>query len=120
MSDIDSERLWFLRGVLAGLASSGQVAHYDEIRRLCRMSREQLGEYLGAARASQRPDEPDFCSVVVKDGGWPGVGFGPLDSWPTKLRAAHNYWRDRRAMDNDDFRRKWDQLPSLPGLPQER
>jgi hypothetical protein len=46
----DENRVAFLRGVLAALASTGQVVHYKEIRRLCRFSQEQLGTYLGEAR----------------------------------------------------------------------
>jgi hypothetical protein len=120
MAAIDDERLWFLRGILAALASSGQVVHYDEIRRLTRLSQEQVGEFLGAARAAQRPGDPDFCAIVVNEGGWPGQGFGPLDEWPAQLRDAHNYWRARRELDNADFRKAWGHLPSLPGLPKER
>jgi len=120
MTEIDQERLWFLRGVLAALASSGQVVHYDEVRRLCRLNQEQLGDYLGAARGTQRDDEPDFCAVVVNEGGWPGDGFGPLPAWPAELRDAHNYWRDRRAMDNSEFVKEWGGLPTLPGLPVEK
>lgn len=76
-TDLDGERLWFLRGVAAALASSGQVVHYDEIPRLCRLSREQAGSYLGAARAGQRQEEPDFCANVVNEGGWHGTGLRP-------------------------------------------
>lgn len=118
--EFDQERLWFLRGALAALASSGQVVHYDELRRLCRFSREQMGAYLGEARRMLREDEPDFCAIVVNDGGWPGQGFGTLDDWPAALRAAHRYWQGRRQQDNTAFVNSQGDLPSVPGLPGRR
>ena len=118
MADIDRNRLTFMQGVLAALASTGQVVHYHELRRLCRLNQEQLGEYLGEARRELlAAGQPDFCSVVVNDGGWPGTGWGDLASWPAKLREAHNYWRDRRTLDNDDFKQRHGQPPVVPGLP---
>jgi len=120
---IDEHRVAFLRGVLAALASTGQVVHYDEIRRLCRLAQEQLGTYLGEARKlSVAAGQPDFCSVVVKDAGWPGDGFAhpapqtdPV-AWAKALRSAHEYWRDRRFMDNTEFGAKYGALPAVPGL----
>lgn len=52
-------------------ASNGQTVHYDEIRRLCRLSQEQLGAYLEEARrAMVDAGQPDFCSIVsVKQAG---------------------------------------------------
>jgi len=120
MADIDDERIWFLRGALAALASTGQVVHYNEIRRLCRFAQEQLGTALGAAREGLSPDEPDFCAIVVNDGGWPGTGFGQLERWPADLRKAHSFWRDRRQMDNTEFQQGGRSLPTFPGLPGER
>jgi hypothetical protein len=74
--EIDEHRLAFLRGVLAALASTGQVVHYDEIRHLCRLNQEQLGTYLGAARQPLvDAGQPDFNAIVVKEEGWPGDGF---------------------------------------------
>lgn len=118
MSTIDPNRLTFMQGVLAALASTGQVIHYDELRRLCRLSREQVGEYLGEARRELiAAGQPDFCAVVVNDGGWPGDGWGDLASWPKHLRDAHNFWRDRRTFDNGDFQERHGALPAVPGLP---
>jgi len=118
MSSIDRNRLTFMQGVLAGLASAGHVIHYDDLRRLCRLNQEQLGEYLGEARRKLlAAGQPDFCSVVVNDGGWPGDGWGDLDKWPKALRAAHKFWRDRRVLDNADFEERYGAPPALPGLP---
>lgn len=99
-------------------ASTGQVIHYDELRRLCRLSREEVGEYLREARRELiAAGQPDFCAVVVNDGGWPGEGWGDLTSWPKHLRDAHNFWRDRRSLDNGAFQETHGALPALPGLP---
>ena len=120
---IDEHRVAFLRGVLAAFASCGMVVDYDEIRRLCRLNQEMLGTYLGEARKlSKAKNQPDFCSVVVKEAGWPGDGFadatGKTDpvAWAKELRDAHEYWRDRRLLDNDDFRAKHGDVPEVPGL----
>lgn len=117
MTTLDPNRVAFMQGVLAALSSSGQVIHYDELRRLCRLSREQCGEYLAEARRELvAAGQPDFCSVVVNDGGWPGDGWGPLASWPKHLREAHIFWRDRRRFDNGDFQAAHGELPAVPGL----
>jgi hypothetical protein len=114
---IDPNRLAFLQGVLAAFASSGAVVHYDEIRRLCRFSQEQLGEYLGQARVPLvDAGQPDFCAIVVNDGGWPGDGWGKPDAWPAALRLAHRFWRDRRRMDNTAFEAEHGAVPAIPGL----
>ena len=118
---IDPNRKIFMRGVLVALASAGTVIHYDELRRLCRLSREQLGAYLGAAREdSIAADQPDFNAIVVNDDGMPGAGFSgaPLDGvvWAAQLREVHKYWSDRRRMDNKAFVDLWGDLPAVPGL----
>ncbi len=120
---IDEHRVAFLRGVLAALASTGQVVHYNEVRRLCRLAQEQLGTYLGEARQlSVEAGQPDFCAIVVKDAGWPGDGFAhpapktDAVAWAKALREAHTFWRDRRLMDNDEFSAKHGGLPAVPGL----
>ncbi|MCB9628190.1 MAG: hypothetical protein H6725_12515 [Sandaracinaceae bacterium] len=115
---IDPNRLAFMQGVLAGLASNGQVIHYSGLRRLCRLSQEQLGAYLGAARQDMvAAGQPDFCSLVVKDSGWPGKGWGDLAEWPTRLREAHKFWRDRRRLDNTAFCDIYGKPPETPGIP---
>lgn len=120
---IDEHRVAFLRGVLAALASTGAVVHYNEIRRLCRLNQEQLGTYLEAARApTLAAAQPDFCSIVVKEEGWPGDGFAVTTkrtdpvAWAKELRTAHEFWRDRRQMDNDEFAAKHGAVPAVPGL----
>jgi hypothetical protein len=123
MTTIDENRLAFLRGVLAAIASSGQVVHYDEIRRLCRLSKQQLGAYLGEARKRMiAAGQPDFASIVVNDGGWPGdrwsqaaAGTDPRQ-WAKELRKTHRFWQDRRRLDNHEFKRVWKDLPEEPGL----
>ena len=122
MINVDPNRLAFLRGVLATLASNGQVVHYDEIRRLCRLNHEQLGAYLGAARGPVlASDQPDFCATVVNNEGWSGSGWSqgaagtdPRE-WAKALRRAHEFWRDRRRMDNTEFEAKHGALPAVPG-----
>ncbi|GAB5537844.1 MAG: hypothetical protein Rubg2KO_40930 [Rubricoccaceae bacterium] len=121
-TSIDPNRLAFLQGVLAALASNGQTIHYNEIRRLCRLNQEQLGTYLGEARRRMlEAGQPDFCSVVVRDAGWPGDGWaaGPSGTdpreWAKALRLAHTYWRDRRRMDNPEFESAHGALPEVPG-----
>lgn len=118
---LDQNRVAFLRGVLAAFASTGQVVHYNEIRRLCRFSQEQLGAYLAAAR-SELEAQPDFCAIVVNDGGWPGDGWAkdakgtdPTE-WAKELRRVHRFWRDRRALDNAEFAQAHGGLPAVPGL----
>ena len=86
---LDEGRVRFLRGVLAALASTGQVVTYDEIRRLCRLSQEQCGEYLGEARNRMlAASQPDFCAVVVNSSGSPGEGWGDADECPGVARSA--------------------------------
>ena len=112
-------KVWFLRGLLVGLASSGQVVHYDEMRRLCRMNDTQLGTYLGEARKGLPSNEPDFCAVVVNDSGTSGPGWGNAKDWAEALRAAHRWWRDRRFMDNTAFETAHGELPLFPGVKEE-
>jgi hypothetical protein len=114
---IDENRVAFLQGVLAAVASSGGVMHYSEVRRLCRFSQEQPSEYLGVARTPMiSANQPDFCAVVVNDSGWPGDGWGKPDVWPAELRRAHRYWQDRRRMDNTEFVAEYGDVPAIPGL----
>lgn len=120
---VDPYRLAFLRGVLAALASNGQVVHYEEVRRLCRLNKEQMGEYLGEARARLvEAGQPDFCAVVVREDGLPGAGWQQaLDhvdpaTWSRGLAAAHRFWRDRRLQDNGEITQNHGQLPVEPGL----
>src|SRR6266568_336649 len=120
MTEIDPQRLWFLRGVLAALASSGEVVPHDEIRRLCNLDVAQAAAALKAARAGQYEDEPDFRVIVVNDAGWSGEASGPPEAWPAMLRDAQGYWRDRRNMEDDAFRREWGHTPTFPWRPRER
>ena len=119
---IDENRVIFLRGVLAAFASSRTVVTYDEIRRLCRLNKELVGEYLGLARRPLRDaEQPDFCSIVVNDSGIPGKEYfsdGELDAvaWAKMLHRSHDFWADRRSMDNSTFEGEWDDLPAVPGL----
>lgn len=116
-ADIDPNRLAFLKGVLAALASSGQVVHYDEIRRLCRLNQELLGAYLGMAREHLVAEgQPDYCAIVVRSEGTPGEGWGGLDAWAKSLRDTHKFWRDRRFLDNQEFEDEHGSLPIEPGL----
>jgi len=120
---LDQNRVIFLRGVLAAFASNGQVVHYNEIRRLCRFSQEQLGEYLEAARKPLVDGgQPDFNAIVVNDQGWPGdgwIGPAPTDpkTWAKALRATHIFWRDRKQMDSAEFESIHGKPPAVPGLP---
>ena len=112
----DSDKVQFLRGLLAAFASNGQLVTYDEIRRLCRLSDEQLGEYLGAARDGRGPDEPDFCAVVVQTAGKPGRRWGEPAAWAAEVQRAHRFWSDRRRLDNSEFEQAYGGLPTMPGL----
>lgn len=120
MAAIDERKLFFLRGVLAALASNGQLVHYDEVRRLCRLNKQMMARYLGAARKPQHSDEPDFCSIVVNSSGEPGDGWWRDDvaAWAAEARRAHVYWASRRRLDNPQFRAKHKRLPTLPGRSQ--
>lgn len=111
----DQERVWFMRGALAMAAAKGQVIHYDELRRLCRLSREAMGGYLAKAREGLQEGEPDLCSVVVNDtSGHPGEGWGDAKDWALEMRRAHRFWQDRWSMDNPDFEKKQGMLPTYP------
>lgn len=118
--NLDRERVMFLKGVLATLSSNRQLTNYDEIRRLCRLSDEQVGAYLDAARADRKESEPDFCSIVVKTAGKPGLGWGNAEEWAAEVQRAHRFWADRRRMDNSEFETCHGVLPSVPGLPNQR
>ena len=116
---VDNNKLWFLRGVLVATCSNRQSITYDELRRLCRLNDEQLGTYLGRASEILGKDEPDYCSVVVKTTGVPGAGWGNPEEAPAEAIEAHQYWQDRRNLDNDEFEETYGSLPTVPGLPSE-
>jgi len=119
---LHQNRVIFLRGVLAAFASNGQVVHYNEIRRLCRFSQEQLGEYWEAARKPLVDGgQPDFNAIVVSDQGWPVDGWTsprPTDpkTWAKTLRATPILWRDRKQMANAEFESIHGRAPAVPGL----
>ena len=113
---VDENKLWFLRGVLVATCSNRQTITYDEVRRLCRLNDEQLGTYLGKAREILNEDEPDYCAVVVRTSGVPGEGWGNPDEGPAESVKAHQYWQDRRHLDNKDFKEIYGSLPTVPGL----
>ena len=113
---VDREKTAFLRGLLAGFASSAQIVTYDEVRRLCRLSDEQLGSYLDDARKGRADGDPDFCAIVVKTGGMPGPGWGDLGKWAKEAQRVHRYWGDRRRLDNPEFQKRYKRLPAIPGL----
>ncbi|MFN8092435.1 MAG: hypothetical protein U0599_09490 [Vicinamibacteria bacterium] len=117
---LDQDRVMFLRGLLAAFASGHQVVTYDAIRRLCRLSDEQVGAYLDAARAGRGTNEPDFCSIVVRTAGTPGAGWGDLSDWAAEVQRTHRYWSDRRRCDNTEFKQAYADLPSVPALRTER
>lgn len=73
---VDRDKVLYLRGLLVAFASNGQLINYDEIRRLTRLSDEQVGTYLDEARKALADGEPDFCSIVVKTDwqAWSGLG----------------------------------------------
>jgi hypothetical protein len=73
---VDSDKVVFLRGLLAAFASNSQLVNYDEVRRLCRLNDEQMGTYLNHARKGRAESEPDFCAILVKTKGKPGDGWG--------------------------------------------
>ena len=115
MSQLDANRLAFMRGVLAAFASNGQVVHYDEVRRLCRLNQEQMGTYLGEARMPAiDAGDPDPCAIVVNNTGTPGALWGNPAEWHEALRRAHQFWADRRRLDNADFQSRHTRLPSMP------
>jgi hypothetical protein len=118
MSNLEMERLWFLRGVLAAFASSGEVVQLGEICKLCRLRPEEASTYLEAARQGLHEDEPDFCDVIAAEtGGGAGTPRGPSGKWPARLRDAHQYWRDRRYLEDQEFEKEWSWLPTFPGPP---
>lgn len=114
---IDGDKVVFLRGPLAAFASNGQLLNYDEMRRLCRLSDEQMGSYLDEARKGRGEGEPDFCAIVVKTAGKPGPGWGDAAAWAQEVQRAHRFWGDRRRLDNTQFQERYDSLPAIPGLP---
>ena len=113
MVEIEAERLWFIRGIMAALASSGQVVDCEEIARLCRLSGEQVRAYLRAAGRGQYEDEPDFSDIVLSEGGSPREGMDPRE-WSARLHDAQRYWRDRRSLDDESFKREWGDTPTFP------
>jgi len=114
---IDPERVIFLRGLLVAFASNAQLLNYDEMRRLCRLSDEQMGAYLDEARKALAEGEPDFCAIVVKTAGKPGQGWGDAAIWAQEVQRSHRFGSDRRALDNGEFQARHGRLPAIPGLP---
>ncbi len=120
---IDEHRLAFLKGVLATTASNGQIITYSQLRRLCRLSMELVGVYLGEARRRVLlAGQPDYCAIVVGDDGTPGSGwFDPHVSatsqrWAEEVQRVHAFWRDRKSLDNTAFEAAHGGLPAEPGL----
>lgn len=118
--NIDNERVVFLRGLLVAFASNGQLVNYDDVRRLCRLSDEQMGTYLNHARKGLAEGEPDFCAIVVKTKGQPGEGWGEPAAWAEQVQKSHRFWVDRRRLDNSEFEKLYGHLPAIPGLAHER
>jgi hypothetical protein len=111
----EPSRVIFVQGVLAAFASLGQEVHYDHVRRLCGLTQQEVGSYLSAARAARGGSEPDLSAIVVRKSGTPGPGWGDSRKWRDAVRSVHQYWSDRRSMDNGPFFEKYDALPSVPG-----
>ncbi len=113
---VNQDKVRFLRGILVAYASIGATITYEELRRLTRLTLEQLGAYLGEARSVLRTGEPDFCAVAIKTAGQPGAGFGHLttDQWEAELQKVFQYWKDRRTNNNDPFVSIHGALPSVP------
>ena len=112
---VDSDKVVFLRGLLAAFASNSQLVNYDEVRRLCRLNDEQMGTYLNHARKGRAESEPDFCAIVVKTKGKPGDGWGDPATWE-EVQKSHRFWADRRKLDNSQFEERYGSLPAIPGL----
>jgi len=113
---INQDKVQFLRGILIAHASMGATITYEELRRLARLTLEQCGPYLEEARSVLRPGEPDFCAVAIKTAGQPGTGFGHLSlaQWEAELQKVFQYWKDRRANNNDPFVNIHGALPPIP------
>ena len=113
--DSERDKVSFISGLLVAFASNAQVINYDEIRRLSRLHDEQLGTYLDAARKGLDEGEPDFCAIVVKTAGKPGLGWGDAEIWHKEVQRVHRFWADRRRLDNKDFEACHGKLPAIPG-----
>lgn len=113
---LKKDKVWFLRGLLAAFASNRQTVTYDEMRRLCRLNDELLIKYLDEAREGLGQGEPDYCSIVVKTTAVTGAGWGNPSDSPASALKTHQYWSDRRSLDNPAFQKKYSQLPTYPGL----
>ncbi len=105
----------FIRGVCIFAASHGIDIRYDELRRLARLSDEQLGAYLGASRQGLAPGEPDHCAMVVSTNGTPGLAWGDLNTWARERARAISFYSARRGLDNAAFEQLWGFLPTFPG-----
>jgi hypothetical protein len=111
-----SEKIWFLRGILVACAAVGHYLTYDQLRRLMRVSDQQLGQYLKEAKGKTVFGEPDISSMIIKTLGRPGYGWGDISVWASAFEEACQYWHDRMTMDNSNFTEKYRNLPSFPGL----
>lgn len=105
----------FIRGVCIFAASHGIDIYYDELRRLARLSDEQLGAYLGASRQGLAPGEPDHCAMVVSAKGTPGLAWGDLNTWTSERARAVAFYSARRGLDNAAFEERFGALPTFPG-----
>jgi hypothetical protein len=113
----DQNKVAFLQGLLVGIVANNQLTDYEEVRRLIGCSKEQVGEYLDAARQGLA-EGSDFCSIVVNSTGLPGLnwrknGFSPQE-WAKARTDAHRYWDDRRRLDKDEFEAKYGSVPPVP------
>jgi hypothetical protein len=111
---VSKNRVLFLRGILAGLASVKGTIEYNEVRRLCGLNKQQVGRYLKAARAMGSKDEPDLSALVVgRTTAMPSREWGDLKQWPRERRRVFKYWTDRRRLNKEPFRRAHGVMPAI-------
>jgi hypothetical protein len=106
-------RVFFLRGILAALASGRSTIEYNELRRLCGLNKQQVGTYLKAVRATGKRGEPDLSALAVsRTTGMPSRDWGDLREWPKEKKRVFTYWTDRRLLNKAPFRGKHGVLPA--------
>ena len=115
MTQIDTNALWYLKGILNALASSQEMVEEEELCRMTGLTKDRLFEHMAALDACLAEGEPVPNVLVVDQEGAPVDLAGNAKKWwPNEVRSNHRYWSDRRRLEGKAFNKNWPR-PKTPG-----